>query len=260
MLSAPSQASHSGGQAPSLADDAARQQLLARQVATELAQSESNAHAVRETDPKGALAMLEDARKKVEAAGLDPPSAIHAPPRRPAIGETKQMIEQNRPQIELAEKNNRIREEVEREQRMKVEVQEKIAMLVDKFNRLMDEQRFEEAEVVAKQAAELDPNNPVVVQVLWDASSSTAIMGQGHPRPEGRRVRRRVGQRRTSRQFPSTTSIRLVFPDAKEWDEPDARAGRSTPATAGASGRSARSKSRRSCARPCRRCNSPTPR
>ena len=52
---------------------------------------------------------------------------------------------------------------------MKVEVQEKVAMLIDKFNRLRDEQRYEEAQVVAKQAAELDPNNPVVVQVLWDA-------------------------------------------------------------------------------------------
>ena len=85
------------------------------------------------------------------------------------IYETQQLIAQNGPQIELAEKNNRIRDEVVRELRTKVEVQEKIAMLIDKFNRYRDEQRFEEAEVVAKQAAELDPNNPVVVQVLWDA-------------------------------------------------------------------------------------------
>ena len=50
---------------------------------------------------------------------------------------------------------------------MKVEVQEKLAMKIDLFNKLMDEQRYAEAGVVAKQAAELDPNNPVVVQVLW---------------------------------------------------------------------------------------------
>ena len=36
---------------------------------------------------------------------------------------------------------------------MKVEVQEKLALMVDEFNKLMDEQRFAEAEVVAKRAA-----------------------------------------------------------------------------------------------------------
>ena len=42
-------------------------------------------------------------------------------------------------------------------------------MLIDQFNRLVDEQRYPEAVVVAKQAAELAPNDPVVVQVLWQA-------------------------------------------------------------------------------------------
>ena len=77
-----------------------------------------------------------------------------------AIAETKQFIEQNRPQIELAEKNNRIRQDVDRQQRVKVEVGEKLAMMIDEFNKLMDEQRYAEAEVVAKQAAELDPDEP----------------------------------------------------------------------------------------------------
>ena len=95
------------GQAPSLADEAAaRQQVLARQVAAELAHKESNARAMRETDPKGALAMLEEARKKVEASGLDSSTRDQLLRRVDrAIGETKQFIEQNRPQIELAEKN-----------------------------------------------------------------------------------------------------------------------------------------------------------
>ena len=53
MLSASRANPPAGGQPGALADQAAaRQQLLARQVATELAQSESNALAVRERDPK----------------------------------------------------------------------------------------------------------------------------------------------------------------------------------------------------------------
>ncbi|MCE5269543.1 MAG: hypothetical protein LLG00_16830, partial [Planctomycetaceae bacterium] len=54
------------GAAPTMADDVvARQQVLVRQVAADLAHRESNARALRETDPKGALAMLQDARKRV---------------------------------------------------------------------------------------------------------------------------------------------------------------------------------------------------
>ena len=120
LLSAPSRTqaarSRRPGQAPSLADEtAARQQVLARQVAAELAHKESNARAMRDTDPKGALAMLEEARKKVEASGLDSSTRDQLLRRVDrAIAETKQFIEQNRPQIELAEKNNRIQQDVER--------------------------------------------------------------------------------------------------------------------------------------------------
>ena len=38
--------------------------------------------------------------------------------------------------------------------------------MVDEFNRLMDEQRYAEAEVVAKRAEQLDPENPVIVQLI----------------------------------------------------------------------------------------------
>lgn len=169
LLAAPAQPKPPAGQTPSLADEAAaRQQILARQVAAELAHRESNARTLRENDPKGALAMLEDAKKKVETAPLDSAARDQLLRRVDrAIGETKQFIEQRGPQIALAESNNRTRQDIQREQRTKVEVQEKLARLIDDFNRLMDEQRYEEAGIKAKQAAELDPDNPVVVQVLW---------------------------------------------------------------------------------------------
>ena len=111
---------------------------------------------------------MEEARKKVEASDLDTAARdqmLRSVDR--AIGETKQLIERNRPQIELAEQNNRTRQEVEREQRMKLEVQEKLALLIDECNKFMDEQEYEKAEVVAKRAAELDPKNPVVTQLVW---------------------------------------------------------------------------------------------
>ena len=107
-------------------------------------------------------------RRRLRIAGLEPAARERLTRQVDrAIADTKQFIDQNRPQLELAEKNNRTRQEVDREQRTKVVVQEKLALLVNDCNRLMDEQRYEEAQVAAKQAADLDPKNPVVVQLLW---------------------------------------------------------------------------------------------
>ncbi len=170
MLSAPSRARpQQPGQAPSMADAAvAQQQVLVRQMAAELAHTESNARALRDSDPKAALAQLEQARAKVVAANLDPPARdqmLRSVDR--AIGETRQLIDRNQPRIQLAEQNNRTRQDVERQQRVKLEVQEKVALLVDECNKYMDQQEYAKAEVVAKRAAELDPNNEVVTQLLW---------------------------------------------------------------------------------------------
>jgi general secretion pathway protein D len=166
------------GQAPTMLDEtAARQQVLARQVAADLAHLEANARALRESDPKGALVLLEEGRKRVETAGLEPAARNQLLRRADrAIGETKQFLEENRPRLELAEKNNRTRQEIDRQQRVKLETQEKIALLVDEFNRLRDEQRYEEAQVTAKRAAELDPDSPVAQQLLLDAKFFYRVM------------------------------------------------------------------------------------
>ena len=134
--------------------------------------------------------------------------------------ETKQFIEQNRPQIELAEKNRRIQQEVERQQRTKVEVGEKLALKIDEFNRLMDEQRCEEAQVAANQAAELDPNNPVVVQIQWQAKFVRRFMNAKaiESAKEDGFVEALGDVDRASIPFAADKNP-LVFPDAKAWNK-----------------------------------------
>jgi general secretion pathway protein D len=157
--------------APSIADEAgAKQQLLAKQVLADVVHEESAARALRDNDPKKALAMLEQTRQKIESAGLDPASRDQLLRRIDrSLAEMRTFIDQNRPRIELDEKNRRIKDDMAREQRTKVEVQEKVAMMVNDYNRLMDEQRYEEAQVLAKRAVELDPHNPVVHQILIES-------------------------------------------------------------------------------------------
>jgi general secretion pathway protein D len=202
------------------AEAMAAQQMLARQVAGDLAHRESSARAMRETDPKGALALLEEARKRAETAGLDSSTREQLLRRVDrAIAETKQYIEQNRPQLELAEKNARIHQDVNREQRVKVEVGEKLAMLIDEFNKLMDEQEYEKAQIVAKRAAELDPENPVVVQVLWQAKFVRRFQNAkdiADAKEEGF-VATLNEVDKSSIPFPDKNP--MVFGDAKEWEK-----------------------------------------
>ena len=110
----------------------------AAQVTTELAHQQANARTdAREGPQGGAGRRLEQARKKVESAGLEPgdrDALLRRVDR--AITEIRQFVEQNRPRIELAEKNDHVRQDIDREQKTKVQMQQKLAAMVDEYNRL----------------------------------------------------------------------------------------------------------------------------
>lgn len=170
MLAVPGRVAPPAGAAPTMADQAAaQQQILARGVSAELAQQESKARAIQESDPKQAITLLEAARKKIEEAGLDPANRQRLLARVDRhLAEIRKYVETHQPLVDLKEKNQRVQEQVQREQRVKLEVDEKIALIVDEFNQRMDQQEWEKAEVLAKRASELAPDNPVVKQInLW---------------------------------------------------------------------------------------------
>ncbi len=172
MLSAPAAGSSRGGAKPGeLLDSAtAAQRLLAKQVSADLAQKESAAGKIRDKDPKKAMQILKDARAAVEAAGIDPESRAQFLRRVDRkVAELDKYITDNRAQIEMDDTNREVLKEVDRRQATKVEVDEKLAKLVDEFQKLMDEQRYAEADVLAKRARELDPDNPVVKQLIWNS-------------------------------------------------------------------------------------------
>ena len=136
---------------------------------------------------------------EIETADLDPQvrdAMLRSIGR--SLAETQQYIQQNRPRIELAEKNNRTRQEIEHDLQSKYERQEKIAVMVNDFNRLMDEQRYAEAEVLAKRAAELDPRNPVVEQLNLRANCAQLLRQQGRQAETTRRLHEIDAQLRRS--------------------------------------------------------------
>ena len=204
----------------SMAEDAAaKQQILARQMMAEVAQRESAAAKQRETDPKGALALLEQARLKVESAGLEPAARDQLLRRIDrSVADTRKYIEDNRPRIELDEQNQRVRQELQRQQQNTLDVQQKVAMMVEEYNSLMREQRWAEAEVVAKRAAELDPTNPVTQQIKL---TSTFVRNFQNSMAIKEGKERGFVEAMNSVDLASTPfndNVPIVFPSAKEWN------------------------------------------
>jgi len=86
------------------------------------------------------------------------------------IERTKREIEEatgkRRGELALDKRNAEIERDIERRQAAGAAREERLAMLIEEYNDLMDARRFAEAEAVAKRAAKLAPDNPVVKQLL----------------------------------------------------------------------------------------------
>lgn len=167
-LHAEAAASRPGQEPAALDEAAARQQVLQQQVARDITATQANVDKLAAKDPKGALGELQKLRERVGQAELDPTirkrflTMVDT-----RIGELEGFIAQNRHDIEQREQNDSVRDAVRQDRQQKIEVQEEVAKAVDEFNKLVGERRFAEAEVVAKRAHELAPNEPTVQTLVW---------------------------------------------------------------------------------------------
>jgi len=154
-----------------------RQQMVQRQMFSEITNEQRMAEAQRVEDPLGSLNRLQKLRARVNSADLDPAAKkqfltfVDN-----SIRDMQGFIEQNRAEIELNQHNTDILNGIERDQQEMLAAQDQIARMVEDFNSLMDERRFAEAEVVAKQAREIAPENPVVVTMVEKSRFAKAIM------------------------------------------------------------------------------------
>ena len=132
--------------------------------------------------------------------------------------------------------------------------------MIDEFNKLMDEQRYDEAASRGQAGRRTGPQQP--------GRGAGALAGEVRPPlPE------RQGHRRTQKEdgfvdaldevdkaaIPFDDKNPLVFHDAKDWEELTQEPAEVLGRPASGNARSARSRSRRSSARRSR-CSSPTPR
>jgi general secretion pathway protein D len=134
----------------------------------EIAAEKQAAQKLANEEPRKALSNLKDLRQRVADADLDPQGRrLLLTNLDRSTKELEDFIERHRGDIELREKNNEVRAMLANERKFKSESQQKIADLVDKFNRLMEEQRYAEAEVIAKQVRELDPESSIAEMLAW---------------------------------------------------------------------------------------------
>ena len=204
-----------------LADEtAAKQQAFARQLATELERQESAAHSILERDSKAALALLEQERKRIEVAGLAPQYRdVLLKNCDRSLAEVQEFIAKNGPRLELARRNNRTREEIDREKQEKLDRQQKLAAMVNEYNHLMDEQRWPEAELVAKRAAELDPKNPIVEQLLLRSKLARAYKESMRIKDEKEQGVNDALTSVDAASVPFDDRDPYRFPDPKKWKE-----------------------------------------
>lgn len=152
-------------------DTRSQQNAMFKKLQTEIFKERAAAERLLETNPREALEKMTMVRGRIAQSQLDPNS------QRPLLTiidrdltEMQSYIDRNLPQIMNDETNADRREQVELRRQRRVDDGTQLQKLVDDFNNLIDEQRFAEAQAVARQAADLAPNSEVVA-ILTEKSN-----------------------------------------------------------------------------------------
>jgi len=157
-----------------------QQELLRQKLFSELRNEEQAAARQLGTDPRGARERIQMLRDRMVQAELDPGSRkqlLTLVDRR--LNDLDAYIRSNGAQIELDERNREVYDGVQGNRNRKYEIQDKIAQLVDQFNKLYEEQRFSEAELKARQVRELDPESPIARLLMNKSKLRTRVFEQG---------------------------------------------------------------------------------
>ncbi|TWT49190.1 outer membrane porin HofQ [Rubripirellula amarantea] len=144
----------------------AKTRRLYKEVTAELASVETK----KSDAPLDALDELERLRRRVDSSDIDEQAkrSLAVLVDR-AIKEQKSYVDANRAKIELDIQNASVRTDMEQADKREAATDHQVSMLVDEFNALMKDRRFNEAELIAKQVAELKPGDPVSIQMFHNS-------------------------------------------------------------------------------------------
>ena len=142
--------------------------VIAAKLSAQVAAQQLEAKRLAEKDPLEAIELLDSTAETVAAETALPEATRKLLGRR--VQRTRSEIEQltgkRRNELELDRQNAMIEDKIDKDRGRKIEVEQRLATLVEEYNVLIDEQRFAEAEVIAKKAAQLSPDSVVARQLL----------------------------------------------------------------------------------------------
>jgi general secretion pathway protein D len=199
----------------------AQQRLLRQKLFTEIAAEQKLVETMGKDDPKGALERLLRLRKRVGSE-----EDVDATSRKRmvaivdrSITSMENYINANLADIELDAENKAVLEKIRSERDATAEMREELASMVDQFNTLIDEGRYAEAEVIAKQAREIAPQEPVVQNLIWKSRFARRIAMQMNisEKKEQGFLDTLVSVDRSSEPFDDSRPFR--FDDARDWNE-----------------------------------------
>ncbi len=191
--------------------------LVLARISAEVAAKQLEAKRLAQKSPGDAFALLDATAATLGTTDI-PADKREQLLRR--IERTRRDIEEatgkRRAEIALDTRNAEVEAQIERERAGRVEVDQRIAMLVEEYNSLIDQQRFAEAEAVAKKAGQLAPDNGVVRQLL---AQSRVIRRMDTQRSiEGGRQDGFLDVAEDVQQSATPFAGPIEFPGTKQWE------------------------------------------
>jgi general secretion pathway protein D len=192
--------------------------LVIAKISAEVAAKQLEAKRTAQRSAADALRMLDAVA--AEVARLDIPAEARGQLER-RIERTRRDIEEStgkrRAEIALDQKNEAIEAQIDRERGKRIEVDQRLAMLVEEYNVLVDERRFPEAEAIAKKAAQLAPDNPVVRQLLSQSRMIRRLDAQRSI--EGVKQAGFLDVAEDSERSSAPFVGPIAFPETKDWED-----------------------------------------
>ena len=186
---------------------------------TEVLNATFKAEKLSATNPDAAYKLLDEALASIENSDL---SQEVATPLVRSLQRTREEIaaqaKLSAPKQELAARNAEVKDRIKLEEQTKLRIGQELADKVEQFNELMDQQRFAEAEVLAKQAKELDPENPTTEVMVWKARYARRnFLNQEIKDKKEQGGWETLYNVDKSNAIPLGMDGGIVYPDAKDW-------------------------------------------
>lgn len=145
-----------------------RDQIKFDRLRSEVLNSILRADTLREKRPDEAIDVLDKAMADVENAGFD---AQRVTPLVSQIRKTRGSIQglmaQKAPILDLERRNKEVKEAIKRDQLAEVNKRKDLGQIVEDFNVAYKARDYAKAEILGKQAYELDPEEPTAVEMYW---------------------------------------------------------------------------------------------